>query len=261
MFKIVICDLGEVHCTMPPPPPPGPPPPPAAPSGRGPKPSSKNAGGGAPNRNALLSSIQQGKALKKTVTNDRSAPLVGGTKTSNNTQGSSNLNGGPKFPPGGSKPSTNRSENGNGETPRLPGIGGLFAGGMPQLKPAGSRGISSGKTSGMANYKQLLLRFYPNKECVLLVNIKIIYSTAETGGPSGPGRGGFGTNRPTPQNTGSMSSINTNTSNSAQFTGSGPRPPSSTSNHSSNISNSHSSSSLVRFQYTNQKFSPRDTLS
>ena len=242
---------------MPPPPPPGPPPPPAAPSGRGPKPSSKNAGGGAPNRNALLSSIQQGKALKKTVTNDRSAPLVGGTKTSNNTQGSSNLNGGPKFPPGGSKPSTNRSENGNGETPRLPGIGGLFAGGMPQLKPAGSRGISSGKTSGMANHKQLLLRFYPNKECVLLVNIKIIYSTAETGGPSGPGRGGFGTNRPTPQNTGSMSSINTNTSNSAQFTGSGARPPSSTSNHSSNISNSHSSSSLVRFQNTNQKGSPR----
>lgn len=198
---------------MPPPPPPGPPPPPAAPSGRGPKPSGKNAGGGAPNRNALLSSIQQGKALKKTVTNDRSSPLVGGTKTSNNTQGSSNLNGGPKFPPGGSKPSINRSENGNGETPRLPGIGGLFAGGMPQLKPSGSRGINSGKTS-------------------------------ETGGPSGPGRGGFGTNRPTPQNTGSMSSINTNTSNSAQFTGSGARPPSSTSNHSSNISNSHSSSSL-----------------
>jgi hypothetical protein len=97
---------------------------------------------------------------------------------------------------------------------------------MPQLKPAGSRGISSGKTS-------------------------------ETGGPSGPGRGGFGTNRPTPQNTGSMSSINTNTSNSAQLTGSGARPPSSTSNHSSNISNSHSSSSLVRFQNTNQKCSPR----
>ena len=151
--------LGEVHCTMPPPPPPGPPPPPAAPSGRGPKPFGKKAGGGAPDRNALLSSIQQGKALKKTVTNDRSAPLVGGTKTSNNTQGSSNLNGGPKFPPGGSKPSTNRSENGNGETPRLPGIGGLFAGGMPQLKPAGSRGINSGKTSGMANYTQLLAPF------------------------------------------------------------------------------------------------------
>ena len=88
------------------------------------------------------------------------------------------------------------------------------------------------------------------------MNIEIICSTSETGGPSGPGRGGFGTNRPTPQNTGSMSSINTNTSNSAQFTGSGPRPPSSTSNHSSNISNSHSSSSLVRFQYTNQNFSP-----
>lgn len=104
----------------------------------------------------MLSSIQQGKALKKTVTNDRSSPLVGGTKTSNSTQGSSNFNGGPKFPPGGSKPITNISENGNGETPRLPGIGGLFVGGMPPIKPAGSRGINSGKTSGMTIYTQLL---------------------------------------------------------------------------------------------------------
>ena len=257
MFITVVYFLGEVHYIMPPPPPPGPPPPPAASSVRGPKPSNRKAGGGAPDRNALLNSIHKGKALKKTVTNDRSAPLVGGTKTSNNTQGSSNLNGGPKFPPGGSKPSTNRSENGNGETPRLPGIGGLFAGGMPQLKPAGSRGINSGKTSGMANHTQLLAPLLFDKGCVLSMDIKILCSTAETGGPSGPGRGGFGTNRPTPQNTGSMSSINTNTSNSAQFTGSGPRPPSSTSDHSANMSNSQSSSSLVRFQIINQECSPR----
>ena len=137
---------------MPPHPPPAPSPPLAAPSGRGPKPSSKKAVGGASDRNALLSSIQQGKALKKTVTNDRSAPLVGGTKTSNNTQGSSNLNGGPICPPGGRKPRTNRSEDGNGETPRLPGIGGLFGDRMPQLKTASSRGINSGNTSGMTNY-------------------------------------------------------------------------------------------------------------
>jgi len=39
-------------------------------------------GGGGTDRGALLKSIQQGKALKKTVTNDRSAPVVGGNKPS-----------------------------------------------------------------------------------------------------------------------------------------------------------------------------------
>ena len=64
-------------------------------------------------------------------------------------------------------------------------------------------------------------------------------------------------NKPSPNNLGSSisSSINNNSSNSAaQFSSSsGPgfnRPPSATSNHSSTISNSHSSSSLVR------KFTP-----
>lgn len=200
---------------MPPPPPPGPPPPPAP--SKGGKQGGKKSGGGGQERGALLSSIQQGKALKKTVTNDRSAPITGNSKTSNNTQGPSNSNGGPKFPPGGggrsnnSRPETNDSN----ETPRLPGIGGLFSGGMPQLKKAGDRGINTGRM------------------------------TTDRSGPSGPGRGGFGGNRPTPQNIGSsMSSIHNNSSNSAQFPGSGPRPPSATSNHSSNISNSHSSSSL-----------------
>ena len=58
---------------------PPPPPPPALTSSGGGKPTDKKAGGGGAERGAFLSSIQQGKALKKTVTNDRSAPLVGGT--------------------------------------------------------------------------------------------------------------------------------------------------------------------------------------
>jgi len=56
----------------PPPPPPAAPPPPKASSG------GKKGGGDAnAGRSALLSSIQGGAKLKKTVTNDRSSPLVG----------------------------------------------------------------------------------------------------------------------------------------------------------------------------------------
>ena len=59
---------------MPPPPPappaPGPPPPPA-PSGPVKPPS------GGKDRGALLGDIHKGMRLKKTVTNDRSAPVVG----------------------------------------------------------------------------------------------------------------------------------------------------------------------------------------
>ena len=56
---------------MPPPPPPGPPPPPSL--GSAPK-----VGGGNPSkgRGDLLSSIQAGKRLKKSTTNDRSAPVT-----------------------------------------------------------------------------------------------------------------------------------------------------------------------------------------
>ena len=56
----------------PPPPPPGPPPPPAPSASKAPPVKSSGAG-----RGALLSQIQGGAKLKKTVTNDRSAPVVG----------------------------------------------------------------------------------------------------------------------------------------------------------------------------------------
>lgn len=57
----------------PPPPPPGPPPPPA-PSG---PPGGIKKAAKAPERGALLNQIHKGARLKKTVTNDRSAPTVG----------------------------------------------------------------------------------------------------------------------------------------------------------------------------------------
>ncbi|RMX57508.1 hypothetical protein pdam_00005768 [Pocillopora damicornis] len=62
----------------PPPPPPGPPPPPA-PRASGPPPKSS---GKPQSRGALLSQIHQGAKLKKTVTNDRSAPTVSSLKGS-----------------------------------------------------------------------------------------------------------------------------------------------------------------------------------
>lgn len=69
----------------------------------------------------LLKQIQAGKKLKKAETNDRSAPLVDTPKSS--ASGGSSGAGGPSS----SAPSA------SGGPPQLAG---LFAGGMPKLKPA-----------------------------------------------------------------------------------------------------------------------------
>lgn len=68
----------------------------------------------------LLKQIQAGKKLKQTETNDRSAPQV--ETPSPKSFGGSNGTSGP-------------SSGGAGGGP--PQLGGLFAGGMPKLKPAG----------------------------------------------------------------------------------------------------------------------------
>ncbi|PSN31432.1 hypothetical protein C0J52_24434 [Blattella germanica] len=126
---------------FPPPPPPGPPPP-------GPPPPPAFGGGSSrpvdgDGRNLLLKSIRQGKTLKKTVTNDRSAPIVGKVSSASSSTNSS--------------PRTNSGFGSSSDVSRVNGPGGLFSGGIPKLKPVG-RGYagnvtpeSSSRSSGPEN--------------------------------------------------------------------------------------------------------------
>ena len=153
----------------PPPPPPGPPPGPPGPPR--PPPIKVGGGGGKPNsskpndRGALLKSIQQGKALKKTVTNDRSAPVVGGSKPNSNSNNDMNANnrspGRAPVTPGGDRNGGNSSNNGGAPPPtRLPGIGGLFDGGFPDrtmLKPVGN---NPGAKGMIITCLGLLIKFF-----------------------------------------------------------------------------------------------------
>lgn len=72
----------------------------------------------------LLKQIQAGKKLKKAETLDRSAPIIEGSK-SGGVGGGVGSNASKPAPAGSAGP---------------PQLGGLFAGGMPKLKPAGGAG-------------------------------------------------------------------------------------------------------------------------
>ena|ERR1700733_14756081 len=83
----------------------------------------------------LLKSIQAGKSLRKTVTVDKSAPMIEGVKAplgpGGGSGGGSGGGGGGSSSGGG----IGAAMAGGGGPPQL---GGLFAGGIPKLKPAGS---------------------------------------------------------------------------------------------------------------------------
>ncbi|KAM6200674.1 WAS/WASL-interacting protein family member 1 isoform 1-T2 [Sarcoramphus papa] len=122
---------------MPVPPPPAPPPPPTLALANTEKPSlsrSEQAG-----RNALLSDITKGKKLKKTVTNDRSAPILDKPKGPGGG-GGGGFGGGGGGSGGGFGGGSGGSFGGGGP----PGLGGLFQAGMPKLRSAASRDADAG---------------------------------------------------------------------------------------------------------------------
>ncbi|KAI4193037.1 MAG: hypothetical protein LQ346_004026 [Caloplaca aetnensis] len=167
----------------PPPPPPlpgfgGPPPPPPPP------PSSSSVPARPPpavakDRGALLTDITKGARLKKAVTNDRSAPVIGtgGSSAAGPPTGAPPIPGIPK-PPGGLAPPVSggstanraRSNSDMGSSgvdanamPSAPQLGGIFAGvGMPKLKKTGG-GVDTGavKDSSYASDPETSRPFAP----------------------------------------------------------------------------------------------------
>ncbi|KAI9839861.1 MAG: hypothetical protein M1819_000053 [Sarea resinae] len=135
-------------------PPPAPPPPPGGPPGKNNLPA-RPPPAASKDRSALLGDITKGARLKKAVTNDRSAPIIG--KESSSSAGPP-IGSAPPIPigkpPGGLAPPVPSNANrvrsnsdiggGSGGDSNVapPQLGGIFAGGIPKLKKRG--GIDTG---------------------------------------------------------------------------------------------------------------------
>ncbi|XP_011868975.1 PREDICTED: WAS/WASL-interacting protein family member 1-like isoform X2 [Vollenhovia emeryi] len=120
---------------------PPPPPPPQAGASAGPPVGD--------NRGLLLQSIRAGKTLKKTVTVDKSTPAVAGRVKGDSTSSSLSNSGSrtnswsamsSSSSSSGSNNSSSSGSNTNSSNGGPMSLGGLFAGGMPKLKPTGLRG-------------------------------------------------------------------------------------------------------------------------
>ena len=107
----------------------------------------------------LLKQIQGGKSLKKAVTNDRSTPLIDGKKAGGGGGGGGRVGGvgigSAAVPPvsGRSNGASSTPAGGGGGPPQL---GGLFAGGMPKLKPAAATATSKHRSLDSASIKYLM---------------------------------------------------------------------------------------------------------
>ncbi|XP_072761462.1 uncharacterized protein [Anoplolepis gracilipes] len=101
------------------------------------------------NRNLLLQSIRAGKSLRKTVTVDKSAPAIAGKVKGESTSPLQNSNS--RTNNSNSNLATSSSSNGGPMS-----LGGLFAGGMPKLKPTGLRGNMTEKEGQNVNNSSFL---------------------------------------------------------------------------------------------------------
>ncbi|XP_018394162.1 PREDICTED: WAS/WASL-interacting protein family member 3-like isoform X2 [Cyphomyrmex costatus] len=122
---------------------PPPPPPPQAGASAGPPMGD--------NRGLLLQSIRAGKTLKKTVTVDKSAPAIAGKIKGESTSSSLSNNNSRTNSSSAISSSSSNSSNGGPMS-----LGGLFAGGMPKLKPTGLRGHMTEKEGHSVNNSSFL---------------------------------------------------------------------------------------------------------